>query len=66
MNFSYEMVRLWERPAAELLAADLDVVPLAMLGRKAGRNNITDLDRLKQMTRRTPRAGCRQNVLDTP
>ncbi len=32
MNFSYEVVRLWERPAAELLAADLGVVPLAMLG----------------------------------
>jgi hypothetical protein len=26
-------VRLWERPAEELLAADLGVVPLAMLGR---------------------------------
>lgn len=33
MEFSYEVVRLWERPAEELLAADLGVAPLAMLGR---------------------------------
>lgn len=33
MDFSYEVVRLWERPAEELLAADLGVAPLAMLGR---------------------------------
>lgn len=33
MDFRYEVVRLWERPAAELLAADLGVVPLAVLGR---------------------------------
>ncbi len=33
MNFSYEIIRLWEHPATELLAADLGVVPLAMLGR---------------------------------
>ena len=33
MNFGYEIVRLWERPAEELLAADLGVVPLGMLGR---------------------------------
>jgi hypothetical protein len=33
MNFSYEVVRLWERPAEELLAAYLGVVALAMLGR---------------------------------
>src|SRR5207302_1047571 len=33
MDFSYEIVRLWERPAEELLAADFGVVPLAMLGR---------------------------------
>jgi hypothetical protein len=33
MDFSYEVVRLWERPAEDLLAADLGVVPLAMLGR---------------------------------
>jgi hypothetical protein len=33
MAFGYEMVRLWERPAESLLAADLGVVPLAVLGR---------------------------------
>jgi hypothetical protein len=33
MAFAYEVVRLWQRPAEELLAADLGVVPLAMLGR---------------------------------
>jgi hypothetical protein len=33
MQFSYEVVRLWERPAEELLRADLGVAPLAVLGR---------------------------------
>jgi len=33
MEFSYEVVRLWERPADELLRADLSVTPLAVLGR---------------------------------
>jgi hypothetical protein len=33
IEFSYEVVRLWERPAEELLHADLGVVPLAVLGR---------------------------------
>src|SRR5262249_12810412 len=33
MEFGYEVVRLWERPAEELLAADQGVAPLAMLGR---------------------------------
>jgi hypothetical protein len=33
MELRYEVVRLWERPAEELLRADLGVVPLAMLGR---------------------------------
>jgi hypothetical protein len=33
MAFSHELVRLWERPAEELLHADLGVVPLAVLGR---------------------------------
>jgi hypothetical protein len=33
MDFAYEVVRLWERPAEELLAADLGVAPLALLGR---------------------------------
>jgi hypothetical protein len=33
MDFGYEVVRLWERPAEKLLAGDLGVAPLAMLGR---------------------------------
>ena len=33
MEFTYEVVPLWRRPADELLTADLGVVPLAMLGR---------------------------------
>jgi hypothetical protein len=33
MDFSYEVVPLWRRPADELLAAELGVVPLAILGR---------------------------------
>jgi hypothetical protein len=33
MNLAYEVVRLWERSAEELLVADLGVAPLAMLGR---------------------------------
>jgi hypothetical protein len=33
IDFGYEVVRLWERPADEMLAADLGVTPLAMLGR---------------------------------
>ncbi len=32
MDFSYEVVRLWERPAEELLAGALGTAPLAMLG----------------------------------
>ncbi|MCI0459537.1 MAG: hypothetical protein L0Z62_21520 [Gemmataceae bacterium] len=32
MDFSYEVIPLWKRPAAELLTSDLGVVPLAMLG----------------------------------
>jgi hypothetical protein len=33
MHFSYEIIRLWERLAEELLHADLGVLPLAVLGR---------------------------------
>jgi hypothetical protein len=32
MNFGYEVVRLWERPAEDLLAGPLGTAPLAMLG----------------------------------
>jgi hypothetical protein len=33
MEFGYEVIPLWERPAEELLAADLGVAPLAVPGR---------------------------------
>jgi hypothetical protein len=33
MDFGYEVVPLWKRPAAEMLTGDLGVLPLAMLGR---------------------------------
>lgn len=33
MDFRYPIVRLWEQPAEELLAAELGVTPLAVLGR---------------------------------
>jgi hypothetical protein len=33
MDFSYQVVPLWQRPAEELLAAELGVAPLAVLGR---------------------------------
>lgn len=33
MDFSYEIVRLWERAAEELLAGDISLSPLAVLGR---------------------------------
>jgi hypothetical protein len=32
MNFTYQVVRLWERPAQELLTGPLGTAPLAMLG----------------------------------
>jgi hypothetical protein len=32
MDFTYEVIRLWERPAEDLLAAEVGVTPLAMLG----------------------------------
>jgi hypothetical protein len=33
MEFHYEVVRLWERPASELLAGDVGALPLAVLGK---------------------------------
>ncbi len=33
MDFDYEPIPLWQRPAEDLLAADLGVAPLAVLGR---------------------------------
>ena len=50
INFTYEVVRLWERPAEELLAADLGVVPLAMLGRLP--ENVSLEDGLSVLARR--------------
>jgi hypothetical protein len=32
MDFGYQIVRLWERPAEQLLAGELRLAPLAMLG----------------------------------
>jgi hypothetical protein len=44
MDFQYEPVRLWERPATELLAGDVGVLPLAMLGQlPAGVDEATGL-----------------------
>jgi hypothetical protein len=42
MNFSYEVVRLWERSADHLLAAELGIAPLAMLGRLPGGLSLED------------------------
>jgi hypothetical protein len=33
MDFGYEIIPLWQRPAEDLLAGDLGTVPLALLGR---------------------------------
>ena len=33
MDFSYEIIELWERPVEELLTSDVSLLPLAMLGR---------------------------------
>ena len=32
MDYRYEVIRLWERPAAEFLAGDVGALPLAVLG----------------------------------
>jgi hypothetical protein len=42
MEFSYQVVRLWERAVEELLGADLGVVPLAMLGRLSEKGSLED------------------------
>lgn len=42
MHFSYEVIRLWERPAEELLAADLGVTPLAVLARLPANLTVED------------------------
>src|SRR5439155_12955742 len=49
MDFGYEVAPLWERPAEELLAADLGVVPLAVLGRLPEELSLEDgLDAIAQ------------------
>lgn len=40
MDFSYELVRLWEVPAAELLAAPIGSAVLAVLGRLPDRGDV--------------------------
>jgi predicted transposase YdaD len=42
MDFSYQLVRLWEWPAEELLRADLGVAPLAVLGRLPENQSLED------------------------
>jgi hypothetical protein len=42
MDFGYEVIRLWQRPAEELLAADVGVVPLAVLGRLPSELSLED------------------------
>src|SRR5262249_183377 len=42
MDFGYEIVRLWERPATELLPGDLGVAPLAVLGRLPEDSSLED------------------------
>ena len=40
MDFAYEVVRLWRRPARQLLAAGPGALPLAVLGQlPAGRSD---------------------------
>jgi hypothetical protein len=57
MDYQYEPIRLWERPVAELLAGDVGVVPLAMLGQlPAGVNLETGLAGvIRQVTERLQR-----------
>jgi len=50
MEFGYEVARLWERPAEELLQADLGVAPLAVLGRLTA--NVSQEDGLTLVARR--------------
>jgi hypothetical protein len=42
MDFTYEVVPLWKRPAEELLAADLGVTPLAVLSRLPAELSLED------------------------
>lgn len=40
IDFEFEMVRLWELPAGELLASGIGTAPLAILGRLPGRRDL--------------------------
>jgi hypothetical protein len=42
MEFGYEIVRLWERPAGDLLAGDIGLTPLAVLGRLPAELSLED------------------------
>lgn len=42
MDSGYEVVRLWERPAEELLSGDVAIVPLAVLGQLPGQPSLAD------------------------
>ena len=42
MHFEYEIVRLWERPAERLLAGELGLAPLAVLGNLPKAANVED------------------------
>ncbi|HVA49158.1 MAG TPA: hypothetical protein VNH11_22535 [Pirellulales bacterium] len=42
MDFGYQVVRLWERPAEQLLAGELGLAPLAMLGQLAEGATVED------------------------
>ena len=58
MDFSYEVLRLWERPAEELLRAELGVAPLAVPGATA-REPVAGgwVDRHRPAARRTYQQG---------
>jgi hypothetical protein len=40
MEFGYEIIRIWQRPAEELLAGPLGVAPLALLGTIRGKEQM--------------------------
>lgn len=42
MDFEYEVVRLWQRPSEELLAGDVDLSPLAVLGKLPGQGSLEE------------------------
>lgn len=53
MEFGYEVVRLWERPATDFLQGDVGVAPLALLGKLPAEVTVSDIvaqliDRLNQ------------------